>query len=262
MKPIIGLMATCPRETALKEVSVPSIARQIRLPDALVIVSDRYDLSVSTLKELKATAPLLGIHSLSNTRIPGAAGAWNTGLDYIHQRWPDAYIAILDDDDAWDADHLTTCINAAAKAKWPDAVVSGLRMNCEGALISRTPPLTLSIDDFLIGNPGWQGSNTFVNINRLLEAGGFTDGLTSCNDRDLAIRMLSLHGVSITFTGKFTSTWNLNASPDSLSQAGPQKCKALKKFLTLHGHRMTADVRQGFMTRCRKLFGVSEADLT
>lgn len=149
----------------------------------------------------------------------------------------------------------------AEKNYWPDVVISGLRMNSEGTLFSRAAPLTLNVDDFLVGNPGWQGSNTFAKINTLLTAGGFTDGLTSCNDRDLAIRVLSLPDLRISFTGRFTSTWNFNASPDSLSQAGPHKREALRKFLALHCHRMSAEVRQRFLKRCLELFDVSEVDI-
>lgn len=261
MTPLIGLMATRPRETALKCMSIPSIARQTLSLSVLVIVSDHYRLTNSTEQELQALLPQTKIHSISNLREQGAAGAWNTGLDYIYHHWPEAYVAILDDDDEWDVDHLITCMDVAENDYWPDVVVSGLRMNCAGTLISRTPPLTLCVNDFLVGNPGWQGSNTFANVKTLQRAGGFTDGLTSCNDRDLAIRMLSLPDMRISFTGKFTSTWNFNSSPDNLSQAGPQKRGALRKFLTLHGHRMSAEVRQLFLKRSLELFGVCEMDL-
>ena len=257
MNLIVGLMATHPRETSLRNVSIPSIARQSRLPDALVIVSDTCRLPESAEKVLQALLPQTPIYSIPNLRAKGAAGAWNTGLHYIHQYWPNAYVAILDDDDTWDVDHLYTCWDVAKNDNWPDVVVSGLRMSKDGAVISRPPPETLCVEDFLVGNPGWQGSNTFASISSLLKAGGFTDGLSSCNDRDLAIRVLGLPDTRISYTGTFTATWNLNASPDCLSQVGLQKQEALKKFFALHGHRMSAEVKQRFLKRCKDLFGVS-----
>lgn len=101
-------MATRPRENLLRCVSIPSIARQILSPAALVIVSDLHRLTGSTEQELQTLLPRTKIHSISNSRDEGAAGTWNTGLNYIYQRWPEAYVAILDDDDAWDNDHLIT----------------------------------------------------------------------------------------------------------------------------------------------------------
>lgn len=261
MKVVIGLIATRPREASLLGMSVPSISRQSDSLDALVIVSDRYSLTTSTEAALQALLPRTCVHSIRNHRRAGAAGAWNTGLTYIQKKWPDAYVAILDDDDTWDPDHIAACMDTASQWNWPDVVVSGLRMNMAGTLVSRPPPMALNVDDFLAGNPGWQGSNTFAGIAPLMRAGGFTDTLTSCNDRDLAIRVLSLSDVRVAYTERFTATWNFNTSPDCLSQAGPQKRDALRHFLVLHGHRMSAPVRERFLTRCMDLFGVSEADL-
>jgi glycosyltransferase involved in cell wall biosynthesis len=260
MKPVIGLVATCPREAALLQVSIPSIARQRRLPDALVVVSDKHPISTVTTQDLQRLSPFLKIHHLSNNRASGAAGCWNRGLDFICQHWPSAYVAIIDDDDTWDVDHLATCEEVARDSDWPDLVISGLRMSCGGSLISRVPPVSLCVDEFLIGNPGWQGSNTFADIGTLQAAGGFTDGLTSCNDRDLAIRVLSLEKLRVSFTGRFTSTWNFNSSVNSLSNPGPQKQSALRHFFAMHGHRMTPDVKRAFLGRCMDLFGVSETD--
>ncbi len=261
MKPIIGLVATCPREDALKQVSIPSVAKQQRLPDALVVVSDQHPLSTATTQDLQRLSHPLTIHHLSNNRASGAAGCWNSGLDFIFQHWPNAYVAIIDDDDVWDVDHLATCEDVARDSGWPDLVVSGLRMKCDGSLAPRIPPTALCVDDFLVGNPGWQGSNTFADIGTLRAAGGFTDGLASCNDRDLAIRTLSLSKIRLSFTGRFTSTWNFNASSNSLSKPGLQKTGALRHFLAMHGHRMSLDVRHAFLSRCMELFGVSETDL-
>ena len=261
MNPVIGLIATWPRIAHLRSSAIPSIARQIRMPDALVLVSDRSKLPDADVLSLQAALPQPEICTLFNTRMAGVAGAWNTGLHYISERWPGAYVAILDDDDAWDDDHLSACLDAAARNGWPDVVVSGLRMQHAGKVIYRPPPEALCAEDFLVGNPGWQGSNTFAAIGTLLAAGGFTDGLTSCNDRDLAIRILSLSNVCVCYTGRFTATWNFNASSDNLSRPGPQKRAALRHFLAIHGHRMNGNTRGRFLQRCADLFGIVEEEL-
>lgn len=252
MRPIIALIATSPRIDSLKNVSIPSIAQQTLSADALVIVSDRYSLSANDIQTIHLMLPQMKVYSYSNERTFGAAGAWNTGLSYIHKFWPDAYVAMLDDDDNWDFDHLETCIGTAIVNNCPDVVISGLRMVSAGVEVPREPPLNLTIDDFLIGNPGWQGSNTFAKISALMKVGGFTDGLSSCNDRDLAIRILALSDANIAYTGRFTSTWNFNACPDNLSRKGKQKQEALRQFLHIHQHRMTEEVKRRFFKRCNE----------
>ncbi len=261
MTEIIGLIATCPRIEALLTTSIPSIAKQSRLPDALVIVADRQSFPANARQALRALIPTTEIHFLANARASGAAGTWNTGLAFIHQSWPDAYVAILDDDDSWDADHLALCMSTAESEAWPDVVISGLRICVEGQKIPRPPVQALAADDFLIGNPGWQGSNTFATATKLVAAGGFRESLHSCHDRDLALRMLDLPEIQISFTGQNTATWNLNTYPNTLSRPGPQKTDALRHFLALHGHRMSLEVRQRFMSRCFELFSLTVDEL-
>lgn len=261
MTQIIGLVATCPRIEALLTTSIPSIAEQSRLPDALVIVADHQSLPTDAHQAIRALIPVTEVHFLENTRTCGAAGTWNTGLAFIQQAWPDAYVAILDDDDQWDTDHLALCMSTAESEGWPDVVISGLRICVEGQEIPRTPLQALATDDFLIGNPGWQGSNTFATATKLVAAGGFRESLVSCHDRDLAIRILDLPETRISFTGQHTATWNLNTYPNTLSQPSPQKTDALRHFLALHGHRMSLEIRQRFMSRCFELFSLTADEL-
>jgi hypothetical protein len=119
----------------------------------------------------------------------------------------------------------------------------------------------LAVDDFLIGNPGWQGSNTFATATKLVAAGGFRESLVSCHDRDLAIRMLDLPETRISFTGQNTATWNLNTYPNALSRPGPEKTNALRHFFALHGHRMSLETRQRFLCRCFELFSLTADEL-
>lgn len=261
MTHVIGLVATIPRIEALLTTSIPSIAQQSRLPDALVIVSDQQGLPTEACQALRALLPTIKVHFLENTHATGAAGSWNTGLDFIQLIWPDGYVAILDDDDVWDNEHLALCVSIAESENWPDVVISGLRICVDEREIQRPPLHTLTTDDFLIGNPGWQGSNTFAKTQKLIAAGGFRESLSSCHDRDLAIRMLDLPDARISFTGRHTATWNLNTYPNTLSRPGPNKTNALRLFLSLHGHRMSPDVRQQFMSRCLELFSLSADEL-
>ncbi len=261
MRKVIGLIATRPRLNALIAVSLPSIAAQHRPPDSLIIVSDRVPLTQEEQAQLGGVVPGLDVIFLANIRPSGVASTWNTGLVYIQERWPDAYVAILDDDDTWDADHLESCYDSAQINNWPDVVLSGLRMKQSGVVTERpitTPP---TYDLFLVGNPGWQGSNTFALGSCLADVGNFTEGLASCNDRDLAIRILTREQTRLAVTGRSTATWNLGFCSDALTLPGPHKHAGLRHFYALHGYRMTDDVRRQFLERTQTLFGVDVADL-
>ena len=251
---VATLIATRPRFESLQQVAVPSVLRQSRRPHCLVIVSDRRSFSEEEEGALRAMAGEMPLQLLTNRLSPGAAGTWNSGLEWLAQRGEHGYVAILDDDDEWDADHLAECVRASNQEA--DVVISGLRAVRQGVELLREPLNHVTRDDFLAGNPGWQGSNTFVKLSTIMRVGGFWNGLPSTNDRDLAVRLLSLPDLSVAFTGRMTATWNLGAHPDALSRPGSaEKREGLKMFLQRHGHLMTPDVRARFIERARMLFG-------
>ena len=252
------LIATRPRWRSLVSVSLPSLLRQTWSPQEVVIVADSKPLTSEECAAVKEQFAGPYVRFLHNEGLPGAAGSWNTGLKDIRTRRPSAFVAILDDDDEWDEDHLEQCVETVgAGGGTVDVVISGLRIVRNGQELPRSVPLGLSVEDFLIGNPGWQGSNTFVRAETLRRAGDFTDGLQSLNDRDLAIRVLSLEGIHMSFTGRMTSTWHLGREFDALSRPGaPEKRSGISQFLALHGHRMSPQVKAAFAQRCRQLFGI------
>lgn len=256
---VSALIATKPRWSSLLATALPSLMKQVRAPDELVVVADGRKFTETERATLLQFTGGLPLRLLQNSRLAGAAGTWNTGLNDIRARHPLAYVAILDDDDEWDPEHLQCCIEVAEFGKAPaDVVVSGLRLLKDGREIHRSPLASVSIVDFLVGNPGWQGSNTFATVAVMARAGNFTDGLPSTNDRDLAIRLLSLDNLDIRFTGRMTATWHLRHRADALSTAGPrEKLLALERFLDLHKHRMSESVRADFNERCKRLFGVT-----
>jgi len=184
------LTATLPDRAELLRRALESVLKQSVLPDHAVLVSDAA--RATDVAPLTFAHPAVGLHCLVNQSAPGAANTWNVGIRYVARHWPDCYIAMLDDDDEWDSDHLATCSMQAHRASWPDAVISGLRMVQNGVEHYRPPVHRVTEKEFLVGNPGWQGSNTFIRCSTVVSAGAFTPGLQSCNDRDLAIRVLAL----------------------------------------------------------------------
>lgn len=260
--PVVVLVASIPRLSFLKSRALPSVQRQTRLPEAFVLVTDQRELVAQEVEQLASAVHPVQAHFLANTLKPGVAGAWNSGLRFIAEKWPDCYVAMLDDDDEWDACHIARCAEVARKSEWPDAVVSGLRICKDGEEIRREPPVAFHANDFLAGNPGWQGSNTFVRLQTLLRVGMFTEGLASSNDRDLAVRLLSDGSARLEFTGTHTATWHIDTGKPSLSSPGSaSKSLGLAHFLVLHEHRMSSDILEQFYRRANQLFDLSQEDI-
>lgn len=154
---VIALFTPLPERRGLPQRALSTVVTPTALPDAVVLVSDG---RLPVDRSIDTESCSLPLHCLTNSFARGAANTWNTGVAYIAASWPDCYVAILDDDDEWDANHLATCLTAARQLSWPDVVLSGLRMIRDGMEIPREPIKHARVQDFLAGNPGWQGSNT------------------------------------------------------------------------------------------------------
>lgn len=258
--PIAVLIATCDREDRLLATAVPSALRQTVPPAELIVVDDGHGLSASARHALAELAAARGvpITLLRNGRRRGAAGAWNTGLAHLAARGHLGFVALLDDDDTWDDDHLETNL---VHAEGANIVVSGLRLRSGGQVVPR--PLIGALDDraFLVGNPGWQGSNTFVALPLLLAVGGFREGLTSLNDRDIAIRLLRHPDAVWRLTDRWTATWNMDTPGNLSSPRSPAKREGLRAFWGLYGSEMRPEERQVFFSRAGALFGISATEI-
>jgi len=258
---VAALIATRSRDALLIERAVPAVLRQTRLPDTLVIVHDGPGLGRAARGSLEGLVGASGVELalLHNARTPGPGGAWNTGLAYLVEQGHRGLVAILDDDDVWDPDHVKVNL---AHAEGVSIVVSGLRMLVGGRCLER--PLLVDLDPraFLVGNPGWQGSNTFVDLDLLVAAGGFREGMASLNDRDLAIRLLRHPRAAWRLTGRWTASWYAD-TPGNLSEARSEaKREGLRAFWGLYGDEMGPGERSSFFDRAERLFGFAVGEIT
>lgn len=253
--PVAVLIATRDREALLTARSLPSVLAQSHQPDVVAIVNDGRPLTSELRRALSSSISKTEVVVLDNRRAPGVAGAWNTGLAHLWGQGHRGFIAILDDDDEWDREHLQA--NAAAVAQSGiNVVVSGLRMSVAGEEQPRPLIQSLTERDFLIGNPGWQGSNTFVTLPLLAAVGGFRDGLQSLNDRDLALRLLRNPQTRWALTARWTATWHRD-TPSSLSEPGsPTKLSGLRWFWQIYASEMTAREQEEFFSRAERLFAI------
>ncbi|GAB6097563.1 hypothetical protein JCM14469_38170 [Desulfatiferula olefinivorans] len=260
-KPLAVLIATKQRKGKLTSRSLPSINQQTKKPDVVVIVQDNQSDDLTELVTISSQylSEIEDVVVLKNVRTAGVAGAWNSGLDWIRGRFQDSYVAIIDDDDTWDDDHIECCLDVACSngQRSADVVVSGQRFILNGVEQQVEPVSELCWKYFLFDNPGWRGSNTFMSINFLYHVGGFDEALVSSHDRDLAIRVLKHSGLDIRYTGKFTSTWFLDTNGDQLScRMNPLKAKSVYDFWNKYGGIMSDYQASQYWDRADRLFGV------
>ena len=260
---VAALVATSERTELLETRALPSIARQARAPACVVVVDDAGAKRTEAL--VRGWRPAgVDVAFLRNRRTKGAAGAWNSGLDHVLRICVDPrrmFVAILDDDDEWTPVHLQRCLEAAERQRL-DVVASGFWRIEEGAepkLV--TPPESLEVADFLVGNPGIQGSNLVCRLSVLLEAGMFDESLPSCTDRDLCIRMADLPDVCYGAVAEPTVRHFACASRPRLSTPGsPAKKEGLDGFFRKWRWRMSGAELGAFLVRAKAYFGWAEPE--
>ena len=195
MPSIAAVVATHNRPEFLEKRSLASIVLQTRPPDYLVVVddSDMETRSANAGIVARLVLPRTRAFYLENRRTPGASGAWNTALSHLQEVDQSVFIAVLDDDDGWTPTYLEECERAVVERDL-DMVASGLvfirSRGSDGDLLD--PPGSLNARDLMVRNTHIQGSNLFVRLRKLIEAGGFDEAMTSTTDRDICIRLADL----------------------------------------------------------------------
>lgn len=260
------LLATSHRSHLLMNRALPSIEQQSRTPARVVIVDDSGDEAAADRTGLlvrKWQPVRMDVDFLRNRRTKGAAGAWNSGLDHLLRTCSDPrqqYVAILDDDDQWHPQHLRTCLATAEQRSLDMVAAPFLREEENAETLLTSPPASLDAADFLVGNPGIQGSNLVCRLSVLLEAGLFDESLPSCTDRDLCIRIAELPGVRYGSTTEPTVHHFACESRDRLSTPGSHdKVKGLDRFFRKYKGRMSHVEKVAFCARAEELFGWTES---
>ncbi len=258
MPSIAVVIATCNRPELLVGRALPSVARQTRLPDRLIVVDDSdADLRRSNARVVAGfNAGGVETRYIENRRTPGASGAWNTALAHLQVADPATFVAVLDDDDAWDASYLEKCDRAASDRDL-DMVAAGLiyRAPAESDGEPLNSPPELNADEMLVRNTHIQGSNLFVRLRKLLEAGGFDEALESTTDRDVCIRLADLGTVRYGAVAEhLVHHYADNDRPRLSAPGGDKKKSGLRYFFGKHRSRMSASQKEAFIQRSVRLF--------
>lgn len=253
----IGVIITTYHRPEKLRRALESVASQIRPADAVFVVREVDDMMASSIIAEHSAVEVV------NSRGQGLACAANSGFEALlshviseRSEPPKWWMAMLDDDDWWESDHLSRCSIDV------DFVITGLVRHDEGTPNGHrlTIPNRLHIDDFLVTNPGIQGSNLFVRLNCLLRAGGFDESLASTTDRDVMIRLIEANSLSIASTSTWTVHHDARDSGRISDAGGERKKRGLSRFLEKHRGRMTDDQYQAFIERSLCVFGVSIDD--
>ena len=255
---IAAVVATHNRPALLGQRALASISFQTRLPDYLVVADDSDLDARRTNAEIVAHLNLPGVRTiyLENQRTSGASGAWNTALAQLQGIDPATFVAILDDDDSWDATYLEQCERAVLERDL-DMVTAGLvfRRSGEQAGIPLDPPQRLNVHDLLVRNSGIQGSNLYARLRTLLEAGGFDESLVSTTDRDMCIRLADLGTVRFGSLNRHLVHHFADDDRPRLSTPGGEAKRAgLNRFYRKYRGRMSDEQQEAFIERSLRRF--------
>ena len=256
---IAAVIATHNRPGLLANRALASVELQTRPPDYLVVVDDS-DVKTRSVNEgivAGFMAEEVKAFYLENHRTPGLSGACNSALSWLQSVYPDSYVAFLDDDDRWEPTYLQRCEETVARDSL-DMAAAGIvyHSSPDDAGGSLTIPRRLDANELLVRNPHIQGSNLFVRLRKLLEAGGFDEGLVSTTDRDICIRLADLSSVRFGPLNEHLVHHYAEGDRSRLSTPGSEaKCMGLTHFFRKYSGRMSDEQRDAFLKRSRDLFG-------
>jgi len=253
------------QQDSLVRRALDSVMKQSVLPDTVLVI---YDESKGLTEDLKKTVHECNIlnsdteiYLIPNSRSQNLSGAVNTGLEYLKKRptvSDSDFVAILDDDDYWDFCYLKNCTSFVSdiNCEW---VISGIIRHDSDhpAGIKQQIPKSVTQADFFVGNPNIQGSNLFVKLSRLIEAGGFSEDLISTTDRDVCIKLLDIASITVGCLRNHMVHHDCLSRDSRLSVCGSdRKKRGMQVFFNKYKPRMTESEKFLFIERATDLFGI------
>ena len=260
---IFVVIPTVGRPTQLGE-ALSSVYNQTFRPHLTIVVGEgKEDFDHLPKTGLSAVNSSATLYSL-NRRTANLSGAVNTGIMLILDREPPteaSYVAILDDDDWWEPTYLERCLSVAREGNL-DWIVAGIRRHESeaGQGLKLSIPCVLSASAFLRSNPHVQGSNLFLRLSTLLEAGCFDENLQSTTDRDLGVRLANLGNVRVGFVSEHLVHHRAYARDRLSTPASPRKREGLVAFYQKYSPIMSSEDRAKFLERATTVFGCPTSD--
>jgi hypothetical protein len=251
---ITAVIVTCNRLKLLSR-ALKSVKQQSRKSDFVYIISN--STADNFHKEQKLCADF-GFQILKNHRTENYAGALNTAIEQIIKQYgisEDLYFASLDDDDEWLPNYLQEI--ETSNIDNFDLLVGNLLRSSSIENHLLVLPNKLSEKDFLIGNPGISGSNTFIKITTLLKSGAFDEGLSATIDRDFFVRVF-LQKPKYKILNKHLVTQHTDNDRERVTTNRTKKEESLRIFFYKYQHLMNKEEKQQFFKRIEKLFSINK----
>ncbi|MCK4613821.1 MAG: hypothetical protein KAU14_03375 [Thermoplasmata archaeon] len=203
---------------------------------------------------------------IPNTRTHGNSGTgpWNTAAFRAMSFGKTNYLAFLDDDDEWAPSYLKKCLAQTERDKYRKrkefvaAVISGVLRKEPVREMEMIPSQeTFTRNHFFAGNPGFQGSNMFIQLKTFWSIGGFDESMASATDRDLALRLIEYANVLEYPKFKFIDECLVihHVHPAGRVTSDPhKKQKGLDIFYRKYLHLMDESTREKSLERANRLF--------
>ncbi|HCQ28983.1 MAG TPA: hypothetical protein DIU39_01780, partial [Flavobacteriales bacterium] len=121
-------------------------------------------------------------------------------------------------------------------------------------------PLQLSMNDFLKGNPGIGGSNTFIRLKTLLKSGCFDEALDSSVDRDFLVRVFQ-QKPKYKIIQKQLVTAYTDKNRERLTINREKKIKSLQVFYYKYQYLMSEADKKYFFQRVNKYFSIEQSEI-
>jgi SAM-dependent methyltransferase len=255
---IATVIVTCNR-IRLLERALRSVYSQTRPPDLCIVISNS---NKESANEEKILCQQHGFFFAENRRTINYAGALNTAIEEIIMYLgiaDDIYFASLDDDDEWLPEYLSFIEQQNDENN--DLLAASLLRKSDNEHELLILPKALSVRDFLRGNPGICGSNTFVRLRLLLNAGCFDENLNATTDRDVLIRIFQQNPRYRTFEKHFVIQ-HADHDQHRLTTDFTRKRGSLLHFHKKWKCLMSDEDYKAFIDRSKKFFDVKHTEFT
>jgi len=238
--------------------AIISVIKQKRKTDYFYVISNSND---ETFKKEIELSKKYNFKLFRNKRTNNYAGALNTSIEEIIKEQfisENIYFASLDDDDEWLPDYLYEIEKANDNNN--DLITAYyLRFSpTENVLMKLSHKITEK--DFLTGNPGIGGSNTFIRLTTLLKAGAFDEALFASVDRDFFIRVFQLQPKH-KIVNKHLVTAHTDKNRKRLTTDKQKKEKSFQVFYYKYKNLMNKEDENKFFDRIRALFSIEKTKI-
>lgn len=248
--PSLSVIVPTHGRPAFLDATLSSIACQKKLPNEVVVVDDIGDEATMEVVESKAKNYPVPLRYLHNTSNPGACGSRNLGA----ANSTGDFIAFHDDDDQWDPQFLTRCVDALTGNEIDFALTYVDRCFPDGSVKRLTTANGLTADNVLHQRVAMTGSSFVIRRPAFENVGGFDSAVPVFNDWDFFIRLVR-SGRTYAVVPEALVKW-IEHSGARITTDSLRRADGIDRFLGVYGADMSYDVRAYFL---RIAFGIRKS---